>query len=77
MIWLGNIIDGIREYNSKCGTQKSSGHIFEGVIPLYLDDKAIQAIEDALRRGSDVQVQRQGQGCKVLEIKRTIKYTSA
>lgn len=44
---------------------------------MYLDDKAIQAIEDALKRGSDVQIQRQGQGCKVLEIKRTIKYTSA
>lgn len=44
---------------------------------MYLDEKAIQAIEDALRRGSDVQIQRQGQGCKVLEIKRQIKYTSA
>lgn len=44
---------------------------------MYLDDKAIQAIEDALKRGSDVQIQRLGQGCKVLEIKRTIKYTSA
>lgn len=46
-------------------------------VSMYLDEKAIQAIEDALRRGSDVQIQRQGQGCKVLEIKRTIKYTSA
>ncbi len=57
-------------------TDKQKKKIGEAA-PMYLDEKAIQAIEDALRRGSDVQIQRQGQGCKVLEIKRQIKYTSA
>lgn len=43
---------------------------------MYLDKKAIQAIEDALRRGNDAQVQRLGQGCKVMEVSKQIKYTS-
>lgn len=39
-----------------------------------MTEDAIKAIKDALKRGSDVQIQRKGDGYIILEIKRTIKY---
>ena len=39
-----------------------------------IDDAAVTAIEDILRRGNDAEVKRRGEGCIVLEIKKTIKY---
>lgn len=39
-----------------------------------MTEEAIKAIESALKRGSDVQIQRKGDGYIILEIKRTIKY---
>lgn len=44
---------------------------------MYLDERARQAVEEILRRGGDVQVQRKGNGVIVLEIKKTKKYSSA
>ena len=41
---------------------------------MYLDDKARQAIEEILKRGNDAQVQRKGDGCKVYEVKRTVRH---
>lgn len=36
--------------------------------------EAIKAIEAILKRGSDVQIQRKGDGFAILEVKREIKY---
>lgn len=41
---------------------------------MYLDDKARQAIEEALRRGKTAIVQRKGDGCTVFEETKKIVY---
>lgn len=40
-------------------------------------DEIVQAIEAILKRGNDVEIRRKGDGYIVLEVKKTIKYTSA
>lgn len=42
-----------------------------------MTEEAIKAIEAALKRGSDVQIQRKGDGYIILEIRRTIKYKTS
>lgn len=42
-----------------------------------MDDKLMQAIEAIIRRGNDAEIRRKGDGYIVLEVKKTIKYTSA
>lgn len=40
-------------------------------------DEMVQAIEAILKRGNNAEVRRKGDGYIVLEVKKTIKYTSA
>ena len=40
-------------------------------------DEMVQAIEAILKRGNDVEIRRKGDGYIVLEVKKTIQYTSA
>ena len=40
-----------------------------------IDDVTVAAIEEILRRGNDAEVKRRGEGCIVLEVKKTIKYS--
>ena len=40
-------------------------------------DEMVQAIEAILKRGNDAEIRRKGDGYIVLEVKKTIKYTSA
>lgn len=40
-----------------------------------MDEKAIKAIEDIIKRGNDAKVKRKGSGYVVVEIKETIKYS--
>ncbi len=40
-----------------------------------MDEKAIKAIEDIIRRGNDAKVRRKGNGYVVVEVKETIKYS--
>lgn len=42
-----------------------------------IDNEVIQAIEAILKRGNDAEIRRKGDGYIVLEVKKTIKYTSA
>ena len=42
-----------------------------------MDDKLMQAIEAIIRRGNDAEIRRKGDGYIVLEVKKTIKYTSS
>lgn len=41
-----------------------------------MDDKLMQAIEAIIRRGNDVEIRRKGDGYIVLEVKKTIKYST-
>lgn len=41
-----------------------------------MDDKLMQAIEDIIRRGNDAEIRRKGDGYIVLEVKKTIKYST-
>lgn len=41
-----------------------------------MDDKLMQTIEAIIRRGNDVEIRRKGDGYIVLEIKKTIKYST-
>lgn len=41
-----------------------------------MDEKLMQAIEAIIRRGNDAEIRRKGDGYIVLEVKKTIKYTS-
>ena len=40
-----------------------------------IDEKTIKTIEAILKRGNDAKVRRKGNGCVVLEVKETIKYS--
>lgn len=40
------------------------------------NDEIIKAIEDIIKRGNDVEIRRKGGGYIVLEVKKTIKYSS-
>lgn len=42
-----------------------------------MDEKTVQAIEAALKRGNDVEIRRKGDGYIVLEVKKTIKYSTS
>ena len=42
-----------------------------------MDAKTIQAIEAIIKRGNDAEIRRKGDGYIVLEIKKTIKYTTS
>lgn len=42
-----------------------------------MDDKLMQAIEAIIRRGNDVEIRRKGDGYIVLEVKKTIKYSTS
>ena len=42
-----------------------------------MDDKIIEAIQAIIKRGNDVEIRRKGNGYVVLEIKKTIKYTTS
>lgn len=44
--------------------------------PPAINLDAQQAIYDIIRRGNDVQIRRKGDGYIILEIKKTIKYSS-
>nr|DAS94585.1 MAG TPA: hypothetical protein [Caudoviricetes sp.] len=39
-------------------------------------DEMVQAIEAILKRGNDVEIRRKGDGYIVLEVKKTIKYST-
>lgn len=41
-----------------------------------MDAKTIQAIEAILKRGNDAEIRRKGDGYIVLEVKKSIKYTT-
>lgn len=41
-----------------------------------MDAKIAQIVEAILRRGNDAEVRRRGDGIIVMEVKKTIKYTS-
>ena len=41
-----------------------------------MDEKAIKAIEAIIKRGNDAEIRRKGDGYVVLEVKKTIKYTT-
>lgn len=41
-----------------------------------MDDKLMQAIEAIIRRGNDAEIRRKGEGYIVLEVKKTIKYST-
>jgi hypothetical protein len=40
-------------------------------------DEAIKTVKDILKRGNNAEIRRKGDGYIVLEVKKTIKYTSA
>lgn len=40
------------------------------------EDKAINMVREILKRGNDAEIRRKGDGYVVLEVKKTIKYTS-
>jgi hypothetical protein len=42
-----------------------------------MDDKLMQAIEAIIRRGNDAEIRRKGDGYIVLEVKKTIKYSTS
>lgn len=39
-------------------------------------DEAIKTVKDILKRGNNAEIRRKGDGYIVLEVKKTIKYTS-
>lgn len=39
-------------------------------------DEMVQAVEAILKRGNDVEIRRKGDGYIVLEVKKTIKYST-
>ena len=41
-----------------------------------MDDKLMQTIEAIIRRGTDAEIRRKGDGYIVLEVKKTIKYST-
>lgn len=41
-----------------------------------MDDKLMQTIEAIIRHGNDVEIRRKGDGYIVLEVKKTIKYST-
>ena len=41
-----------------------------------MSEQIIRTIESILKRGSDVEIRRKGDGYIVLEVKKTIKYSS-
>jgi hypothetical protein len=41
-----------------------------------MDDKLMQASEAIIRRGNDAEIRRKGDGYIVLEVKKTIKYST-
>lgn len=47
----------------------------EGAILNF--DEAIKTVQAILKRGNDAEIRRKGEGYIVLEVKKTIKYTSA
>lgn len=42
-----------------------------------MDDKLMQAVEAIIRRGNDAEIRRKGDGYIVLEVKKTIKYSTS
>lgn len=44
---------------------------------LLLSEKTIKAIEAIIRRGNDAEIRRKGDGYIVLEVKKTIKYSTS
>lgn len=42
-----------------------------------MDNETIKTIEAIIKRGNDAEIRRKGDGYIVLEVKKTIKYTSA
>lgn len=43
---------------------------------MIMDEKTIKAIEAIIKRGCDAEVRRRGDGVVVLEVKKTIKYST-
>ncbi len=41
-----------------------------------MDEKTIKTIQEILKRGNDVQIQRKDKGYIILEVKKTIKYSA-
>lgn len=41
-----------------------------------IDEKAIKAIEAIIKRGGDAEVRKKGDNVIILEVKKTIKYTT-
>lgn len=41
-----------------------------------MDEKLMQAIEAIIRRGNDAEIRRKGDGYIVLEVKKTVKYST-
>lgn len=43
---------------------------------MIMDEKTIKAIEAIIKRGGDAEVRRRGNSVVVLEVKKTIKYST-
>lgn len=41
-----------------------------------INEQLIRAIEAILKRGNDAEIRRKGDGCIVLEVKKSIKYSA-
>ena len=41
------------------------------------DTELLEAMKAIIKRGNDAEVRRKGDGCIVLEVKKTIKYSSS
>ena len=41
-----------------------------------MDEQTIKTIESIIKRGNDAEIRRKGDGYVVLEVKKTIKYTT-
>lgn len=41
-----------------------------------MNDDIMRAVEAILKRGNDAEIRRKGDGCIVLEVKKTIKYST-
>lgn len=42
-----------------------------------MDEQTIKTIEAIIKRGNDAEIRRKGDGYVVLEVKKTIKYTTS
>ena len=54
----------------------SNNHLQRQNAKTNMDEQIIKAIEAIIKRGNDAEIRRKGDGYVVLEVKKTIKYTT-